>query len=77
MEKDRMNGAFDSSNEAEVIFFLTELLGAVLFYLINLGQVPFDELYIKKYRTKHVICGYAINLCTIASFYLWLYYFMS
>lgn len=75
MEKDRMNGAFDSSNEAEVIFFLTEWQGAVLFYCINLGQVPFEQLYIKKYRSKHVIWGYAVNLLFVASFYLILFYF--
>jgi len=70
-----MNGAFESNCEAEVVFSFIEWQGAVLFYLINLGQVPFKELNIKKYRTKNIIFGYLFNLSFVAIFYLMLYYF--
>ena len=65
---DRMNGAFETGSEAETAYGVTQWIGAILFYLLNLGKRPFNEFWIKKNATKNLIVGYIFNLLVIGGF---------
>ena len=71
---DRMNGAFNTLSDAEAAYGLSKWFGAIIFYFLNLGRVPFDILHSKKYDVRNVLVGYSLNLLLAAAILYVLYY---
>ena len=61
-ETDRMNGAFNTSSEAEAAYEVTQWIGAIIFYFLLLGKTPFKDLWTKKYALRNTLVGYLLNL---------------
>ncbi len=70
-EDKQIKEALETLSEAEAAHGLNVWLGAIIFYLINLGKVPFDQLYTKNYATRNVIVGYFLSLI-IAGLFLYI-----
>jgi len=57
--------ALDTMNMAEASYGLRVWIGAIFFFLINMGKVPFKELYVKKYERRNVLVGYFLVLILV------------
>ncbi len=50
--------------------------GAAVFYLLNLGKVPMNELWVKKYARRNLWVGYVVKMAFLALllYLLWMFY---
>ena len=65
-EDKAISDALNTMNEAQASYGFRVWLGAIFFYLIKRGKVPFEELYGKKYENRNVITGYFLVLFLVA-----------
>lgn len=61
-EHNHYKDAFSTDNEAEAAYGFSIWLGAVFYHCINLGKIPFNDLYSEKYRRRNVWTGYFLHL---------------
>jgi len=59
-------------NVSTAVTSLYKWFGAVIYYFLNLGQVPFDQLYSEKYKWRNVWLGYGITMMFLISGILYL-----
>jgi len=54
--------ALSTLNDAEAAYGFRVWVGAIFFFLLNIGKVPFGKLEDKKYERRNVITGYFLVL---------------
>ena len=47
-------------------YYLSQWIGALIFFLLNLGKIPFNDLYGNQYATRNFWVGY-LTMLIIAS----------
>ena len=65
-EDKAISDALNTMNEAEASYGLRVWFGAIFFYLVKRGKVPFEELHNKKHERRNVITGYFLVLFLVA-----------
>ena len=67
-EKRKVEGLkeiLETPTEADASYGITIWSGAVFFYLINFGRVPFENLNEKKYKRRNFWIGYFLKFVFI------------
>ena len=54
-------------NISNAVTSLYNWFGAIIYYCLNFGKIPFNELYSEKYKWRNVWTGYAITLTLLIS----------
>ncbi|MEM6261415.1 MAG: hypothetical protein AAGI38_02825 [Bacteroidota bacterium] len=57
-----MKEAFETMNEAEAAYSLRVWVGAVFFFFLKRGKVPFDEVNSKQHESRNLWTGYFLIL---------------
>ena len=57
--------ALETMNEAEASYGVRIWIGAIFFYLLKRGKVPFEKFQDKKYEKRNVVTGYFLVLIIV------------
>ena len=79
MEKDKSKNIYgkpEISDSLSIAVTSSQWLGALIFYLIKFGKVPFRVLWSKKYASRNLWTGYIakIILLIISIYFIWIYF---
>lgn len=70
-------GKPEISSGHDIAVTSSEWFGAAFFYLLNLGKLPMEKLWIKRYGRRNLIVGYFIKLIFLALIIYLLYSYMQ
>ena len=58
----RLADAFRTKNISEADYGLSFWFGAIFFYLLSFGKIPFDELHSKQYKNRNLWVGWLFRM---------------
>lgn len=49
-------------NESNAVTGLYKWFGAIIYYCLSFGEIPFEEHYSEKYKWRNICTGYALTM---------------